>query len=108
AVFMYSFSGGSEKGATIAEIKRSATTTANPSSVVVEALEQLKYKLFYLQSQNEKFYFSNTPNLNRILLTKMENIKDRDLVEAEKDLIKAQIPAARGKFDVFLWPENPK
>ncbi len=66
AVFMYSFSGGHENGATGSEIKRSATTTDNPSSIVVEALEQLKAKLFFMQNQNEKFFFSNQPNLNRI------------------------------------------
>lgn len=100
AVFMYSFSGGYENGATTSEIKRSATTMDNPSSVVVEALEQLKVKLFFIQNQNEKFFFSNQPNLNRILLTKFENIKDRDLVELERELIIQQIPKSASKFKV--------
>jgi len=55
--------------------------------VVVEAVEQLKSKLFYLQSQNEKYFFLNQPNMNRILLTKMENIKDTDVVESEKEIL---------------------
>jgi hypothetical protein len=105
-IFLYSFSGGQEKGAHMGDVKRSATTTDNPSSVVVEAVEQLKTKLFFLQSQNDKYYFSNQPNLNRILLTKMENIKERDLVEAEKELLKQQIFG--GKLKVFLWPDKPK
>lgn len=107
-VFMYSFSGGPEKGATAAEVKRSATTTANPSSVVSEALDQLKFKLFFFQSLHEKFYFSNTPNLNRILLTKMENIKEKEIVESEKELIKSQVSGSKGKFEVFLWPDSPR
>lgn len=105
-MFLYSFSGGQEKGAHIGEIKRSATTTENPSSVVAEAVEQLKGKLFYLQSQNEKYFFLNQPNMNRILLTKMENIKDRDVVESEKEILREQIYG--GKLKVFLWPDKPK
>lgn len=105
-IFLYSFSGGIEKGAHLGEIKRSATTTENPSSVVAEAVEQLKSKLFFLQNQNDKYFFSNQPNLNRIMLTKMENIKDREVVEAERELLKGQISG--GKLQVFLWPDKPK
>lgn len=106
SIFLYSFSGGQEKGAHIGEVKRSATTTENPSSVVSEAVDQLKNKLFFLQSQNDKYYFSNQPNLNRILLTKMENIKDRDLLEIQKEIIKQQISG--GRLQAFLWPDKPK
>lgn len=106
SIFLYSFSGGQEKGAHMGDIKRSATTTENPSSVVAEAVEQLKSKLFFLQSQNDKYFFSNQPNLNRILLTKMENIKSKDIIDGEKDLLKQQI--AGGKLRVFLWPDRPK
>src|SRR2546425_3278295 len=105
-IFLYSFSGGVEKGAHIGEVKRSATTTENPSSVVAEAVDQLKNNLFYLQGQHDKYFFSNQPNLNRILITKMENIKDHNVIEAEENLLKQQIHG--GKLRVFLWPDKPK
>ncbi len=73
-IFLYSFSGGTEHGATMGEIKRSATTLENPASVVAEAIEQLKSKLFYLQSISEKYFFNNQPNLNRILIKHMGSI----------------------------------
>jgi len=66
-IFMYSFSGGSERGTTIGHIKRSATTLHNPSSVIVDAIELLKQKLFYLQVSDGRFYFKNQPNINRII-----------------------------------------
>jgi hypothetical protein len=59
SIFLNSFSGGYEKGTTTGEIKRCATTTENPASVVAEAAEQLKGKLFHLQNIGEKYYFSN-------------------------------------------------
>src|SRR5947199_7640183 len=87
-------------------MKRSETTTENTSSVIAKAVEQLKNNLFYLQSQNDKYFFSNQPNMNRILLTKMENIKERDVVEAEEALLKQQIRG--GKLKVFLSPGKPR
>lgn len=105
-IFLYSFSGGQEKGALIGEIKRSATTLENPSSVVAEAVEQLKNKLFYLQTQNEKYYFLNQPNINRILLTKMENIREQDITNVQNEMLAGQIVGIR--FKVFPWPSKPK
>ncbi len=104
AIFLYSFSGGLEKGASSGELKRAAATIGHPASVISEALEQLKNKLFYLQNPADKYFFNNQPNLNRILLTKIENIKDKELVDLEKELLKASLPG--DKLQVFLWEEN--
>lgn len=103
-IFLYSFSGASETGATLAEIKRTATTLNNPASVVVEAVEQLKSQLFYLQFQRDKYFFSNQPNLNRILLNKIENIRDEQVFEIEKSLLQGQIKCR--EFKGYIWPEN--
>ncbi|MBU4446673.1 DUF499 domain-containing protein, partial [bacterium] len=104
-IFLYSFSGGQEHGTTLGEIKRSATTLQNPSPLVAEAIEQLKGKLFYLQSRAEKYYFSNQANLNRILLNNMENIKEPDLIELELDLLRKSIHG--GKLKTYIWEEKP-
>jgi len=103
-IFLHSFSGGTERGATLTEIKRSATTLNNPSSVVAEAVEQLKGRLFYFQFQGDKYFFSNQPNINRIILTKMENVKDEEITKLENDLLKDSIHGNR--FKVFMWEEN--
>lgn len=103
-IFLYSFSGGTEHGTTMGEIKRSATTMENPASVVAEAVEQLKTKLFYLQNVSEKYFFSNQPNLNRILIKHMENVKDHELIELERDLIRSSVKG--GRFKVTIWEEN--
>jgi len=103
-VFLYSFSGGAEKGATMGEIKRNATTTGNPASVVAEAVEQLKRRLFYLQHQTGKYYFDSVHNLNRTLLIRMENIGDAEIVESERELLKNSISGVTMK--VFVWSEK--
>jgi hypothetical protein len=105
AIFLYSFSGGQERGATLGEIKRSATTIDNPASGVAEAAEQLKSKLFFLQSLGDKYFFSNQPNLNRILLTAMENVRDDKIIDAELELLRASISG--WKLKVLVWDEDP-
>ncbi|MEM2890800.1 MAG: DUF499 domain-containing protein, partial [Candidatus Hadarchaeum sp.] len=105
AIFLYSHSGGQEHGATLGEIKRNATTPDNPASVVAEAVEQLKGKLFYLQSVGDRYYFSNQPNLNRILLTNMENISEGKVVQTESELLRKSMSYSR--FKVFIWQEEP-
>ena len=103
-IFLHSFSGGQEKGATIGTIKRLATTIENPASVVAEAVDQLRNKLFYIQNIGDKYFFSNQPNINRILLTKTENIKDKEVMDFERDLLKERIKGSNLK--VFIWEEN--
>lgn len=105
-IFMYSFSGGTERGAGLGEIKRSATTLDNPSSAVSEALEQLKDKLFYLQQTSGKSYFTNQPNLNRILLTRMENVSRQQIEDVELDLLKKRVGGRNGRLKVFIWPAD--
>ena len=101
-VFLYSFSGGTEQGANLGEIKRSAVTTGIPSSVVAEASTDLQNKLFYLRYEGGKFYFSNQPNLNRLLLTRMENIRDSEIEEFEEALVKRNLSI--GKLNTLIWP----
>ena len=104
SIFLYSFSGGHERGATLGEIKRSASTTENPASVVAEATEQLKSKLFYLQCTGDRYYFDNQPNLLSILLTNMENVREDQVVEAERELLRSSVSG--GKLKIFIWEEK--
>ena len=106
-VFLYSFSGRPDpekKGASLGEIKRNATTTGNPSSVVAEASEQLRSRLFYLQHGGERTYFANQPNLNRILQTRMENIADSKVGEFEEMVLKDNL-SGKG-IDTYVWQKD--
>ena len=103
-VFLYSFSGGTEKGATLGEIKRSATTTGHPSSALTEAVDGLQEKLFYLQHESGRSYFTNQPNLNSILLTRMENINEWAIDEFEETELKKNLSG--GQLKTFVWPKG--
>ena len=103
-IFMHSFSGGVERGATLNEIKRHATPLNTPASIVAEVLERLKARLFYLQYTDGKVYFSNQPNLNRILLVREENIRPEDIHAIEREWLRKRVRGTRLK--VYLWPES--
>jgi len=104
AIFMYSFSGGSVRGATLNQIKRSASVLGNPASVIGDTVGLLEKELFYLQTIDNKYYFSNQPNLNRILITYMDNIKPDDVKEVEKELLKENIRL--GSLHSVLWEKD--
>jgi hypothetical protein len=102
AIFMYSFSGGKDRGAGINEIKLSCADPSTPSSIVAEAVSKLRENLFYISDAG--LFFTNQPNLNRILLTKMESIEDLEL--EEKNLLSKSF--TREYFDIYIWPNNSK
>lgn len=103
-IFLYSFSGGTEKGANINDIKRSASIVTIPSSAVSETVDLLKEKLFFVQYRAGRLFFTNQPNLNRIILNKMENVSDSEIIDLEKEYLNSSIRA--GKLKTYLWIEN--
>ena len=106
AIFMYSFTGGSEKGATSVEIKRSASVVGNPPSVVTDALNMLERKLFFLQKNNDRYYFDSIPNMNRLFLTKKENVKDGSVRDEEMHLLKKCFGG--NALKIVPWPQRPE
>lgn len=101
AVFMYSFSGGLERGVTLVEIKRNATTMENPSATVAEAVEELKGRLFFIQNQAGKYFFTNQANLNHLLLVKEENIQSSEIKSLEEKLLRENIRS--DKLKAYIW-----
>ena len=103
-IFMYSFPEfSSERGATVNEIKLATAEPAFSSSVVVEAIDKLRETLFYLFDQG--LYFTNTPNLNKIILDKMENIREEEILEVERKEITKLLGRS---FKCYLWVEDSK
>jgi len=103
-IFMYSFSGGPERGCNLGEVKRSAATLDTPSAVVAEAVESLMNQAFYMQSQGGRYFFTNQANLNRLVVTRMESVQPKDLEGLELSLLKEAVRGTRLK--TFLWPEQ--
>ncbi|MCB2218983.1 MAG: DUF499 domain-containing protein [Bacteroidetes bacterium] len=91
AIFMYSFSGGIERGITTQEAKRIATVYDHTASTITDILDSLNKKLFYMRYEAGKYYYTNEPNLNMILITKMENIKEGKVSENLENLFRSNL-----------------
>lgn len=105
-IFLYShLGGGGEAGATLNEIKRQNLSDNAPAGVVTEVVQKLSSRLlFYLHEQGGRYYFSTTPNLNRALAVRMENVTPEQLVQAELEALRQQ--AGGQKMKTFLWPAD--
>jgi len=105
-IFMYSFPQGIDKqGASINEVKLSSCVPDIPNNVVGEAILTLKEKLFYIS--DEGLFFSNEPNLNKLILVKMENVHPNDIEKEEKNSLLSKY-LSKEFFDCFIWPNNSR
>lgn len=106
SIFMYSFSGGPERGANLLDVKRTGAVLETPAAVISEAVDALKTQLFYIQAEGGRYFFTNQPNLNRLMVTRIENIEETQQTDLELELLKSRISGAGLK--VFPpWPDEP-
>ena len=104
-IFMYSFSGKGEQEGSTKEVKLASTLTTFSSTVIDTVISQLREQLFYLS--DEGLYFTNQPNINRILIIRKENISLNEMVEEEMALLRKYATSKTG-FLVYIWPANPR
>ena len=104
-IFMNSFSGKGKIDVNSRDIKLEAVYPEFSSTVIDTAISDLREKLFYIS--DDGLYFTNQPNLNRIILSREENITSKDIEEEEKNLIKRHISNA-STLRVYLYPKFPK
>ena len=103
-IFMMSFSGKSEKGCTIREVKLSSTYPDFSSSIIDTVINQLKERLFYLS--DEGLYFTNRPNINKILITREENVTPNEIIEYERRLLEKHLSKKNLKLGIYIWPRD--
>ena len=104
SIFMYSFSSDGTTGATSNQIKRAVAPTDNPSSIVGDVVEKFKSKLSYFKTRDDRYLFSSEPNINRLKLSKMENIKESEVREEEKRLLESNMGFSR--LRAKIWPAS--
>ncbi len=103
-IFMMSFSGRGERGCSIKEIKLSVATPEINSAVIDTVINNLKEKLFYLS--DDGLYFTNQPNLNKIIIDREENISNDEISQEEKTIMTESIH--KTPFKLYLYPKFPR
>jgi hypothetical protein len=107
AIFMYSFSAGPDRGAHVSELKLACAEPGVESSIIDTTLMHLEEKLFYLANSRNPYYFNSTPNLNRVLFAKLENIDPVRIKEKERSLLREALGGSQ-YFDIYLFPSDTK
>jgi hypothetical protein len=75
AIFMYSFSGGQQRGATVPQLRGAVLNPEMAPPFVSDALERMTRRLWYLYQDAGFYRFESRPNLNRILVDREEMIR---------------------------------
>ena len=108
AIFMHSHSGGAEiNGATESDLKRAVCESGIPASQISEVLARFKDHLFYLNNSNDRYMFTKETNILKLKVDTMSNLKERELDEAEKALIRKKIGKTK-ELKSILWPSGSR
>lgn len=106
AIFMYSHSGGAEiNGAAASEIKRATCERGIPAAQLSEVLNLFRSNLFYLSVSNERYMFTKEANILKIKTDVMDNLKQRDVDDCERDLVKRNVGRAK-ELRTLIWPAD--
>jgi hypothetical protein len=105
AIFFGSFSAGEQVGVTEPELRLGSLRPNLPPAVIGDALHKLTQKLWYLHSEGGLYAFRLTPNLNKILLEKEEQVRAQKLAERIREEVEARL--GRETMQLLAFPNNP-
>ncbi|HZW30174.1 MAG TPA: DUF499 domain-containing protein [Isosphaeraceae bacterium] len=108
AIFMHSFSGGQQRGATLPQLRVAVLNPEMAPPFVADALERMKKRLWYLYHDNGLHYFDSRPNLNRILVDREELVRSEP--EKVRDFARQTLNDLIGDaaFRVYRYPDEDR
>ena len=108
AVFMYSFSGSQQRGATLPQLRLAVLNSEMAPPFVSDALDRMTKRLWYLYHDNGLYRFDSRPNLNRILVDREELIRSEP--DKVRDFAKTVLNDLIGDaaFRVYRYPTEDR
>ena len=104
-IFMYSFGGGQQRGATMPQVRLAVLNPEMAPPFVSDALDRMTKRLWYLYHDSGLYRFESRPNLNRILVDREEMIRSEP--EKVRDFARTTLNDLIGDatFRVFRYPQ---
>ena len=103
-VFLHSFSADStQRGITLPHIKLGVMRQDTIPSLVFEVLSKQAGELWYLNQKGDRYYFSDVPNLNRMVIDKKGMVQPRAVRDELETLLKREFG---NKLRCYLWPSS--
>ena len=108
AIFMYSFSGSQQRGATLPQLRLAVLNPEVPNAFVADALERMTKRLWYLYLDSGLYRFESRPNLNRILVDREEMVRSEP--DKVRDFAKETLNDMIGDatFRVYRYPQEDR
>ncbi len=105
SVFMYSFGGGQQRGATMPQIRLAVLNPEMAPPFISDALDRMTKRLWFLYQDSGLYRFDSRPNLNRILVDREELVRSEP--EKVRDFARTTLNDLIGDatFRVFRYPE---
>lgn len=104
AIFLHSFAADdAEKGTTLPYIKLAVLRSGTIPSMVTEVIQKQSKELWYLNQKSDNYYFSNVPNLNRMILDKMDVVPESKVKDELETRLKSELGS---KFRSYMWPHD--
>jgi hypothetical protein len=103
AIFVHSFAADEpHKGISRPYIKLAVMRPETVPPLVTEVLQKQTNELWYLNTRGEEYYFSDVPNLNRMVLDRKQTLK----AEVRPELKRRIQQEFGNKFRCYLWPQS--
>jgi hypothetical protein len=108
AVFMYSFGGGQQCGATLPQLRVAVLNPELPPPFISDAAERLTKRLWHLYLDSGLYYFDAKANLNRILVEREEMVRSEP--EKVEEFARARLNDLIGDqaMRVFRYPKEDR
>lgn len=108
SIFMYSFSGGQQRGATLPQLRVSVLNPEMAPPFVSDSLDRMTKRLWYLYHDSGLYRFDSRPNLNRILVDREEMVRSEP--DKVRDFAKATLNDLIGDatFRVYRYPQEDR
>ena len=108
AVFMYSFSGSQQRGATLPQLKLAVLNPEMEPPFISDALGRMTKRLWFLYQESGLYRFESRPNLNRILVDREEMVRSEP--DKVRDFAKGILNDLIGDatFRVYRYPEEDR
>jgi predicted AAA+ superfamily ATPase len=105
AIFMGSFGGGQQRGATLPQIRLAVLNPEMAPPFIADALDRMTKRLWYMYHDSGLYRFESRPNLNRILVDREEMIRSEP--DKVRDFAKTTLNDLIGDatFRVYRYPQ---
>lgn len=105
SIFLHSFAAdNSERGIRVPYIKLDVARTDTTLPLVTDVLQKQGQELWYLNTRgDQQYYFSDVPNLNRMVIDKKGQVQTPDVRKELKKRIQSELG---NKMRSYLWPSS--